>query len=345
MEKRLLQALLISGAAVLPAMVCAEALDFARIVHWTGEGENEAALVVQFAEPAATDPGAIVWGYRWPAGEDRTSEEMIRDIARDSRDLVIMVQYTGGMGHTLDGIGYSPDIEATLEGIWFDYDAAVDDGNVSFGYIYPNTGMGQTSAPGGEAINLSYGAIAAAASSHVIEHPLDQKKYGYPAYDYDYWKLDRSRIARSAVAERSYWQSGWYRGYWSFWTGVRGDDMADLGYSGMGMSGVKIHDGQISGWKYQPLSGNPIVPGEEPDGTTGASTRWGKIAYEHVYLASGCRDVAGDGGEEPGVADVYTLDGTKVGTVASDADLRTLGVAPGFYIICRGSESSKLLIR
>lgn len=153
------------------------------------EGDNESALIVQFDEPEETNPGAIVWGYRWPKGEERTSDEMIRAIARESSDLVILVQYTGGMGSTLDGIGYSPDINATLEGVWFDYDSAVDDGNISFGYIFPNTGMGQTSAPGDQARDLSYDAIAAAAESHVIEHPLNAHEYGYPAYDYDHWKL------------------------------------------------------------------------------------------------------------------------------------------------------------
>lgn len=194
MKKLLLNTTLIACAVGLPAVICAEVLDFSKIVHWTGEGDNESALIVQFDEPEETNPGAIVWGYRWPKGEERTSDEMIRAIARESSDLVILVQYTGGMGSTLDGIGYSPDINATLEGVWFDYDSAVDDGNISFGYIFPNTGMGQTSAPGDQARDLSYDAIAAAAESHVIEHPLNAHEYGYPAYDYDHWKLDRTRI-------------------------------------------------------------------------------------------------------------------------------------------------------
>ena len=185
---------------------------------------------------------------------------MIRAIARESSDLLIFVQYTGGMGYTLDGIGYSPDVNAMLDGIWFDYESAFEDGNISFGYFSPNTGMGQTSAPGNEAIGLSYDAIAAAAETHVIEHPLNAHAYGYPAYDYDHWKLDKTRIADAFVADRSYWRSGWYWGYWSFWIGSRGDDMEDLSYSGMGMSSVQIYDGQISGWKYQPLGGKPSSP-------------------------------------------------------------------------------------
>ncbi|MFG6392280.1 MAG: hypothetical protein K1V76_08250 [Candidatus Amulumruptor sp.] len=344
MKKRLLKTLFIVSVPAVPLVVCAEVLDFSKIVHWTGEGDQEAALIVQFDEPEATDPGAIVWGYRWHSGEDRTSDEMMREIACDASDLVIFVQYTGGMGYTLDGIGYSPDINATLDGIWFDYDSAVEDGNISFGYIFPNTGMGQTSAPGGAARDLSYDAIAEAADTHVIKHPLNQREYGYPAYDYDHWKLDRSRIGVPSVAERSYWRAGWYWGYWSFWIGDRGADIDDLSYSGMGMSSVKIYDGQISGWKYQPLGGTPIVPGEEPDGTTGASTRWGKIAYNHEFIASEAQDTYSDA-TSVGNADVYTLGGVKVGTIAADTDLHSLRLAPGVYVIRRGNKASKLLIR
>lgn len=342
MEKRLLQALLISGAAVLPAMVCAEVLDFARIVHWTGEGENEAALVVQFDEPAATDPGAIVWGYRWPKDETRTSEQMIRDIAKGSADLVVMTQYTGGMGSTLDGIGYSPDVNAMLEGVWFDYDAAVEDGNISFGYIYPNTGMGQTVAPGGAARDLAYDAIAAAAETHVIEHPLNQREYGYPAYDYDHWKFDKSRVS-AAVGDLSYWRAGWYDRYWSFWIGSRGDNLDDLSYSGMGMSSVNIYDGQISGWKCQPLNGKPIVPGEEPDGMTGASTRWGNIAYKHVFMSSESTDASADSDIET-MAEIFTLGGQCIGRAAVGADMLGLGLDPGIYVVRQGSKATKLLI-
>lgn len=103
--------------------------------------------------------------------------------------------------------------------------------------------------------------------------------------------------------------------------------MEDLGYSGMGMSSVKIYDGQISGWKYQPLSGKPIVPGEEPDGSTGASTRWSKLAYDHVYLSSEAADIASDTAGSENV-DIYTIGGVKAGTVSADADLRTLNLTP-----------------
>ncbi len=344
MKKILLNSTLIACAVGLPAAICAEVLDFSKIVHWTGEGDNEAALIVQFDEPDATDPGAVVWGYRWPSGETRTSDEMIRAIARESSDLLIFVQYTGGMGYTLDGIGYSPDVNAMLDGIWFDYESAFEDGNVLFGYFEPNTGMGQTSAPGTDAIVLSYDAIAAAADSHIIEHPLNAQVYGYPAYDYDHWKLDKSNIADTYVAAQSYWRSGWYWGYWSFWIGSRGDDMEDLSYSGFGMSSTQIYDGQISGWKYQPLSGVPIGSEGDVDASTGALTRWCEFNYEHFSTADS-QDLAKDAASHTDNVDIYTLGGVKVGTVDATTDLRTLSIAPGLYIIRKGTEASKLLIQ
>ena len=51
MKKLLLNSTLIACAVGLPAAICAEVLDFSKIVHWTGEGDNEAALIVQFDEP------------------------------------------------------------------------------------------------------------------------------------------------------------------------------------------------------------------------------------------------------------------------------------------------------
>lgn len=342
MKLRLKKTSIAMAAAATPLLLWAEVLDFSKIVHWTGEGENEAALVVQFDEPAATDPGAIVWGYRWPKDETRTSEQMIRDIAKGSADLVVMTQYTGGMGSTLDGIGYSPDVNAMLEGVWFDHDAAVEDGNISFGYIYPNTGMGQTVAPGGAARDLAYDAIAAAAETHVIEHPLNQHEYGYPAYDYDHWKFDKNRVS-AAVGDLSYWRAGWYDRYWSFWIGSRGDNLDDLSYSGMGMSSVNIYDGQISGWKCQPLNGKPIVPGEEPDGVTGASTRWGKIAYKHVFMSSESTDASADSDIET-MAEIFTLGGQCIGRAAVGADMLGLGLDPGIYVVRQGSKATKLLI-
>ena len=358
MNRSLLTSTLAAAALALPAMLAAETLDFSKITHWTGEGANQAALIVRFNDAQSGDDaaGAIVWGYRWPEGESRTSDVMISEIARDSKDLVILIQYTGGMGYTLDGIGYAPDVNRMLDGLYFDYDAAAEDGNISFGYVYPNTGMGQTSAPGaGTVRDLCQQAIDLALESHVIDHPLNQKTFGYPAYDYDHWKLDRERMAAS-VASTARWQSGWYWGYWSFWVGAHDfdrnvpQDIDDLSYSGMGMSSTPIYNGQISAWKYMFLGGKPLGSGDDDadaaDAVTGASTRWGKLAYDHVYpevTTAAVNAVEADTESLP--ADIYTLGGVKVGTVAASAPVTSLSLEPGVYVVRRGSRASKLLIK
>lgn len=357
MSKSLLTHVLAAGALAMPAMLAAENFDFSKITHWTGEGSNQAALIVRFNDAATGDDaaGAIVWGYRWPEGESRTSDVMISDIARDSRDLVILIQYTGGMGYTLDGIGYAPDVDKMLDGLYFDYDAAATDGNINFGYVYPNTGMGQTSAPGaGKTRDLVQQAIDRAIESHVIDHPLNQRDFGYPAYDYDYWKLDRDRMDAS-VAYTSRWQSGWYWGYWSFWVGShdfandKPQDIDDLTYSGMGMSSTAIYNGQISAWKYMFLGGKPLGSGDDDDAAdavTGASTRWGKLAYEHTYPSVNSATInAVEADTEALPADIYTLNGVKVGTVKAATPVSSLSLTPGIYVVRRGSRASKLLIK
>lgn len=352
MKKSLLTGSLAAAAVAIPTLLAAETFDFSKVTHWTGEGSNQAALIVRFNDPVTGDDaaGSIVWGYRWPEGEARTSDVMISEIARASKDLVILIQYTGGMGYTLDGIGYASDVNKMLDGIWFDYDSAVDDGNINFGYVYPNTGMGQTAAPGeGNARDLCQQAIDLALTTHIIDHPLNQLTFGYPAYDYDHWKLATERLD-ATLASTSRWQAGWYEGYWSFWVGGHdfdndvAQDIDDLTYSGMGMSSTPIYNGQISAWKYMFLSGSDDY--YAADGSTGASTRWGTLAYEHTYPstdASAAQAVDADSEALP--ADIFTLGGRKVGTVNASTPLSRLSLTPGVYVVRRGSRASKLLIK
>ena len=68
-------------------------IDFSKIKHWSGEGDREAALVVQFLDDY--EKKAYVWGFRWQEGEEPTGEEMIRKIAAESTDICALVQLTG----------------------------------------------------------------------------------------------------------------------------------------------------------------------------------------------------------------------------------------------------------
>jgi len=297
-------------------------IDWEQIEYWTGEGDQKAALVVQFDCPGQTNPGAIVWGYRWTDGDNPTGYSMLCDIAANSPDLAVLVQHTGSMGATLDGIGFASDIADVLEHLGYDLDGASEDSRISFGFFSPNTAMGQTSAPGSETINLIYEAIADAVETHVILHPLDVNNFGYPAYDYDWWILDRTATVNPA---ESYWNSGWYDGYWGYWTGTT--DLNALGYSGLGMSSVELADGDVHAWKFSPLTD------ENVDGYTGASTPWLAPNYSHKINFSGIEIPDSDTHDTP--ARYYRLDGIEVSPGA---------LTPGIYIIRNGNKTSKQII-
>ncbi len=318
MRKHLFLALGMAGFLTAGAYV----IDFDRIEYWSGEGFNKAALVVQFEGENEDNPGAIVWGCRWNDGEEITAEEMMRKIASSSPDIIMLMQQTGWMGYTLNGIGYGPSVQQMLDNVYFDYDQAQEDERISFGYTSPNTGMGQTSAPGQDALDDSFTAIAEASESHVIEHPLSENRYGYPAYDYDYWKMK--------FVEKSIWQSGWYDGYWSFWTG--GVDLDELGYSALGMSSVNVENEQVIGWKYRLLSDSDDHV--NTDASTGASTPWLSPDYTHFNVETGIADVDV---ENSGAVELYRLDGTKVEY--------SNHLEKGIYILRKGGKSKMIYIR
>ena len=68
-------------------------IDWNKIVHWAGSGNNKAAMVVQFADNGPEE--AYVWGYRWDDGQTPSGEDMFRAIAKESSDLTLFTQFTG----------------------------------------------------------------------------------------------------------------------------------------------------------------------------------------------------------------------------------------------------------
>ena len=208
MRKQLLTIMILLSAV---GTLMAEKVDFSKIVHWAGTGENRAALVVQFND--GKEDVAYVWGYRWNG--TASGEDMLREVAACSSALSVLVQYTGSMGSTLDGIGLSKG-RKLLDYLEYDFQKAAIDGQVSFGYFEPNTMMGQTSAPGDDTPNMVRTAIEASRTKGIIEHPLNARRYGYPAYDYDFWQLSAAHKEDTDI----HWQAGWYDGYWSYWLGA-----------------------------------------------------------------------------------------------------------------------------
>lgn len=328
MKKLLALIILCASASSLGAFV----LDWDKIEHWTGEGPNRAALVVQFLDEYS--PVTYVWGYRWEDGETVTGERLVRDIARGSDHLVAYIQFTGSMGCTLDGLGVSTG-NSVLDYLKYDYDSAAKDPYISFGYDEPSTLMGQTWAPEKEQVLQWYEeAIEKARETHVIDNPLNQHVFGYPAYDYDW-------LRPTETSETMRWNSGWYTGYWSYWLGT--EDTDEFTYSGLGMSSVIIENGAVNGWKFMPLDG--VVSGDDWDAVS-AATEWNAPDYSHKGITTGITDspvADGLASDLPESVDIYRLDGS---IVAKDHRFGTpLTLAPGIYIARSDKFAKKFIIR
>jgi len=238
-------------------------VDWDKIRHWSGAGPNEAAVVIQF--DAEQSEEAYIWGYRYADGETPSGETMLRAVVEGSPDLVLLTQYTSeSLGNTVDGFGMSEDCTAVLQNLRYDFEAAAADDRISFGYYSPNTGMGQTDAPGYDAAVLCANAIEEATETHIIEHPLNARAYGYPAYDYDHWQLD------GVTDPDVRWNAGWYVGYWSYWVG--GESSDDLAYSGLGITSAEVSNRCVHAFKFTSL-----------DGGFGGPEEWGELNYNH-YL-------------------------------------------------------------
>lgn len=301
-------------------------LDWDAIKHWAGHGPNRAALVVQFLDDGPEE--GYVWGYRWEDGEYATGESMVRTIAAESNDLIVFTQFTGPMGSTLDGLGYSRD-NAIINYIQYDYESACQDPFINFHFDAPNTLMGQTSAPGDDAITLCADAIEAAKATHIIEHPLNQHVYGYPAYDYDWWQPTR-------LSDGMRWNAGWYTGYWSYWLGTENSD--DFVYSGLGMTSVVLKDGDVNGWKFMPLDGP--VTGEGWDAISSATTPWHPLNYEHFSSTLIGELTAATDSEL--VERIYSINGLLVKTQFAGMPRE---LPAGVYVVKCGDKTEKLYIR
>lgn len=187
---------------------------FDMIENWTGEGENRAALVIQWNDELDRDPAALVFGYRWDGFA--TGFDMLRDVVLNNPRLFALVQRTNvgcdispiaPDGYTVDGLGWDDD-ESGEPGL---YDSGNND------TYYPEGGL-QYHPRGGSGIDGSY-----------------------PDYDYDNWK---------ATDDTDIWQAGWYIGYWSYW--VKDSEADQFGYSGWGVACRELTDGSWDGWNYCP---------------------------------------------------------------------------------------------
>ncbi|MDE6234793.1 MAG: hypothetical protein K2M56_03485 [Muribaculaceae bacterium] len=309
-------------------------LEWDKIEHWSGSGECRSALIVQFNTEA--DPYAHVWGFRWNSDDYEngtpSGEDMFRAVASGSKDLLLFTQFTGPMGSTVDGIGYfDPEGEHLADHLEFDFENACKDDKISFDYFTPNSAMNQTKAPGNFTAMYCKRAIAASKENNILEHPINAREYGYPAYDYDYWLADDYVKEHS---DKMQWRSGWYDGYWSYWVG--GTDSDDLSYSGLGMTSRKLIDGQVDLWSFTLLDrnstayGDAVEPGELP------------LDYSHDFSNKPVIAIESVATEDIQAGHIYTLQGRDTGYMWPE---NRNNLEPGIYIIViPGRESRKIMI-
>ena len=204
---------------------------FDDIQYWVGNGSNKAALVIEWHD--GNRPDAMVWGYRWDG--EATGHDMIVAIAQADPRLVLLTQYTGWRGYTIDGIGYG---ESRLN-ISYDLEGAKSEPKNAFKFEPPITNplLGQTSHPEHPAEDVA-AAIRQGVQTGVIYHPINAERYGYPSYDYDYWSCSNG----------IHWQAGWYYGYWSYF--VRSSQTSNFSYSGLGATSRVLTDGCWDAWSW-----------------------------------------------------------------------------------------------
>jgi hypothetical protein len=82
----------------------ASAFTFSDIQFWAGEGENRAALVIDWND--GIEPQSLAWGYRWDG--PATGEDMVLSVMQADQRLFGKVAQTS-FGDVLNGIGYDLD--------------------------------------------------------------------------------------------------------------------------------------------------------------------------------------------------------------------------------------------
>ncbi|OAV65903.1 hypothetical protein Barb6XT_02204 [Bacteroidales bacterium Barb6XT] len=223
-------------------------IDFDEIEYWIGgKGTDSAAFLVKWVNPAdVTDTVIYLWGYTWDATKAVYSIDMIRAIANADPRFLVLTQYTGPLGNTIDGLGYHRGYTSRFP-VTFNLAGAKADTNFSFKYACDDPespGPGQYGIPI-DAQGYIDAAIKSGSDNGVIDHPLDYR-YGYPAYDYDWWSLG------IPVTPDTYWNAGWYLGYWSFW--VKEGLVGPFDYSSLGASSRRLQNRSVDGWVYSSFS-------------------------------------------------------------------------------------------
>lgn len=301
---------------------------FRDIQFWVGEGANEAAMVLSWHDGSTSNPDHMVWGYKWPAGETRTGLDMIKAIASADKRALLLIQYTGSMGYTINGIGYDED-PANLD-IAFDANSAK--ANVSF--LYP-----------ANAQEIADQAIIRGQSSGVIEHPFNANVGGgRPAYDYDYWKIDRD------FYPSTHWNAGWYKGYWGYFN--RNAKNQDWEYSNWGAFSRELTNGTWDAWSYN--GDMSSWEGTKPGYPLVAASYVPRETVKQVLskVAPAAQAIYTDNGLSLKNLQGYTvyissISGVIASTfkIASEEETKQLNLAPGIYTCTAVKGTEKVAVK
>jgi hypothetical protein len=240
-------------------------IDLADIVCWAGSPDlsrktDSAVLVIKWTDgkvPINTEGDSILaWGYHWnpqtapPKSYPVTkyTVDMIRAVANADCAFSALLQNSSGGDIVVGGLGYN---FATIARVPLEFDSlgAVTNDTIKFHYTgSPNCDYAQGVIPYDmngqlrDAMSRSNGEFGNGTGNGIIRHPFDAD-YGYPAYDFDYWKLvnDMPEYA---------WQAGWYHGYWAFYV----KDSLDGPFTYPMESGIATHEikhHSVSGLVYE----------------------------------------------------------------------------------------------
>lgn len=100
---------------------------FDDIDYWVGEGQNQAALVVQWNDEK--NPDALVWGYKFDG--EKKGIDMVLAIAKADPRFYTLVLEGSEYGTAIGGVGYDLDGKGTI--------ALVRNGNTTYP-VYPKDG-------------------------------------------------------------------------------------------------------------------------------------------------------------------------------------------------------------
>lgn len=226
---------------------------------------DSAVLLVKWSDKkvvATYGDSILAWGYRWTTysiyidsvyGPDttyitKTTLDMIRAVANTDCRFIALLQNTSGTNFTVGGFGYNLDDDVRIPADAFAFDQAGADTTVSFHYTgSPNCSVGQRVIPYNVKTQTTDAFMRASGpegkGTGIIRHPFDAD-YGYPAYDYDYWKL--------LVDEPFYeWQSGWaVNGYWAFY--IKNTLVGPFNYAPTGIAQRILQNHSVDGFVFQP---------------------------------------------------------------------------------------------